>query len=72
MTSAPIPFQKPVCRSHEAGSEDLAVFLLAKQVTTRLPVRSALSKQRTGESVFRLVASSEYLLLYVFANFASF
>jgi hypothetical protein len=35
--------------------------------TTRLPVRSALFKQRTGGLVVRWVTTSEYPLLYVFA-----
>jgi hypothetical protein len=34
---------------------------------TRLPVRSALFKQRTGGLVVRWVTTSEYPLLYVFA-----
>jgi hypothetical protein len=33
---------------------------------TRLPVRSALFKQRTGGLVVRWVTTSEYPLLYVF------
>ncbi|KAF2632992.1 hypothetical protein BU25DRAFT_329821, partial [Macroventuria anomochaeta] len=33
----------------------------------RLPVRSALFKQRTGGLVVRWVTTSEYPLLYVFA-----
>jgi hypothetical protein len=37
------------------------------QETTRLPVRSALFKQRTGGLVVRWVTTSEYPLLYVFA-----
>jgi hypothetical protein len=37
------------------------------QETTRLPVRSALFKQRTGGLVFRWLTTSEYSLLYVFA-----
>jgi hypothetical protein len=36
------------------------------QETTRLPVRSALFKQRTGGLVVRWVTTSEYPLLYVF------
>jgi hypothetical protein len=36
----------------------------------RLPVRSALFKQRTGGLVVRWVTTSEYPLLYVFANLA--
>ena len=36
---------------------------------TRLPVRSALFKQRTGGLVVRWVTTSEYPLLYVFAIF---
>jgi hypothetical protein len=39
------------------------------QETTRLPVRSALFKQRTGGLVVRWVTTSEYPLLYVFAFF---
>jgi hypothetical protein len=39
---------------------------------TRLPVRSALFKQRTGGLVVRWVTTSEYPLLYVFANFDRF
>jgi hypothetical protein len=38
---------------------------------TRLPVRSALFKQRTGGLVVRWVTTSEYPLLYVFAIFWS-
>jgi hypothetical protein len=37
------------------------------QETTRLPVRSALFKQRTGGLVVRWLTASEYSLLYVFA-----
>jgi hypothetical protein len=37
---------------------------------TRLPVRSALFKQRTGGLVVRWVTTSEYPLLYVFAVFS--
>jgi hypothetical protein len=37
------------------------------QETTRLPVRSALFKQRTGGLVVRWLTTSEYSLLYVFA-----
>jgi hypothetical protein len=37
-----------------------------EQETTRLPVRSALFKQRTGGLVVRWVTTSEYPLLYVF------
>ncbi|KAF2633866.1 hypothetical protein BU25DRAFT_329054, partial [Macroventuria anomochaeta] len=40
-----------------------------RMLKTRLPVRSALFKQRTGRSVVRWVTTSEYLLLYVFAFF---
>jgi hypothetical protein len=36
---------------------------------TRLPVRSALFKQRTGGLVVRWVTTSEYPLLYVFVFF---
>jgi hypothetical protein len=39
---------------------------------TRLPVRSALFKQRTGGLVVRWVTTSEYPLLYVFAFLALF
>jgi hypothetical protein len=42
-------------------------FVVIEQVTTRLPVRSALFKQRTGGLVVRWVTTSEYPLLYVFA-----
>jgi hypothetical protein len=38
------------------------------QETTRLPVRSALFKQRTGGLVVRWVTTSEYPLLYVFGS----
>jgi hypothetical protein len=44
-------------------------FVASEQETTRLPVRSALFKQRTGGLVVRWVTTSEYPLLYVFANF---
>jgi hypothetical protein len=37
-----------------------------EQETTRLPVRSALFKQRTDGLVVRWVTTSEYPLLYVF------
>jgi hypothetical protein len=37
-----------------------------RTLKTRLPVRSALFKQRTGRLVVRWVTTSEYLLLYVF------
>jgi hypothetical protein len=39
-----------------------------EQETTRLPVRSALFKQRTGGLVVRWVTTSEYPLLYVFCS----
>jgi hypothetical protein len=42
---------------------------VAEQERPRLPVRSALFKQRTGGLVVRWVTTSEYPLLYVFANF---
>ena len=42
------------------------------QETTRLPVRSALFKQRTGGLVVRWVTTSEYPLLYVFAFLCEF
>jgi hypothetical protein len=38
-----------------------------RTLKTRLPVRSALFKQRTGGLVVRWVTTSEYPLLYVFA-----
>jgi hypothetical protein len=50
---------------------NLVVFVLAEQVKTRLPVRSALFKQRTGRIVVRWVTTSEYPLLYVFYRFFS-
>jgi hypothetical protein len=40
-----------------------------RTLKTRLPVRSALFKQRTGGLVVRWVTTSEYPLLYVFATF---
>src|SRR5690348_13098068 len=50
------------------------IILTVKRITydhrtlkTRLPVRSALFKQRTGGLVVRWVTTSEYPLLYVFA-----
>ena len=43
-----------------------------RTLKTRLPVRSALFKQRTGGLVVRWVTTSEYLLLYVFDLFANF
>jgi hypothetical protein len=44
-----------------------------RTLKTRLPVRSALFKQRTGGLVVRWVTTSEYPLLYVFcSSFASF
>jgi hypothetical protein len=38
-----------------------------RTLNTRLPVRSAIFKQRTGGLVVRWVTTSEYPLLYVFA-----
>ncbi|KAF1933100.1 uncharacterized protein M421DRAFT_53861, partial [Didymella exigua CBS 183.55] len=43
-----------------------------RTLKTRLPVRSALFKQRTGGLVVRWVTTSEYPLLYVFCSFVSF
>jgi hypothetical protein len=40
--------------------------MVAEQVTIRLPVRSALFKQRTGGLVVRWVTTSEYPLLNIF------
>ncbi|KAF1922202.1 uncharacterized protein M421DRAFT_79213 [Didymella exigua CBS 183.55] len=40
-----------------------------RTLKTRLPVRSALFKQRTGGLVVRWVTTSEYPLLYVFCLF---
>jgi hypothetical protein len=40
-----------------------------RTLKTRLPVRSALFKQRTGGLVVRWVTTSEYPLLYVFDSF---
>ena len=40
-----------------------------RTLKTRLPVRSALFKQRTGGLVVRWVTTSEYPLLYVFDFF---
>ncbi|KAF1923768.1 uncharacterized protein M421DRAFT_74361, partial [Didymella exigua CBS 183.55] len=40
-----------------------------RTLKTRLPVRSALFKQRTGGLVVRWVTTSEYPLLYVFWQF---
>jgi hypothetical protein len=40
-----------------------------RTLKTRLPVRSALFKQRTGGLVVRWVTTSEYPLLYVFELF---
>jgi hypothetical protein len=57
------------CAMLETGR--LADFVVAEQETTRLPVRSALLKQRTGGLVVRWVTTSEYPLLYVFALLAS-
>jgi hypothetical protein len=42
-----------------------------RTLKTRLPVRSALFKQRTGGLVVRWVTTSEYPLLYVFALFGN-
>jgi hypothetical protein len=44
----------------------LAVFVVVEQETTRLPVRSALFKQRTGGLVVRWVTTGESSLLNVF------
>ena len=43
-----------------------------RTLKTRLPVRSALFKQRTGGLVVRWVTTSEYPLLYVFDFFVDF
>jgi hypothetical protein len=48
------------------------VFVTIEQETTRLPVRSALFKQRTGGPVVRWVTTGESPLLYVFAIFDGF
>jgi hypothetical protein len=40
-----------------------------RTLKTRLPVRSALFKQRTGGLVVRWVTTSEYPLLYVFGSY---
>ena len=45
---------------------ELRTFMAIEQVEARLPVRSALFKQRTGGLVVRWVTTSEYPLLYVF------
>jgi hypothetical protein len=50
--------------SPEIGN--LTVFVVAAQVTTRLPVCSALFKQRTGGLVVRWVTTGESPLLNVF------
>jgi hypothetical protein len=42
-----------------------------RTLKTRLPVRSALFKQRTGGLVVRWVTTSEYPLLYVFVGFCT-
>ena len=43
-----------------------------RTLKTRLPVRSAIFKQRIGGLVVRWVTTSEYPLLYVFALFILF
>jgi hypothetical protein len=43
-----------------------------RALKTRLPVRSALFKQRTGGLVVRWVTTSEYPLLYVIYSFLQF
>jgi hypothetical protein len=48
---------------------DIRVFVVAGHVTLRLPVRSALFKQRTGGLVVKWVTISESPLLYVFVIF---
>ena len=50
------------------GYGDSKIFVVSEQETTKLPVRSALSEQRTGGLVVRWVTTSEYPLLYVFAH----
>jgi hypothetical protein len=47
-------------------------FVASERETTRLPVRSALFKQRTGGLVVRWVTTSENPLLYVFDFFFEF
>jgi hypothetical protein len=52
---------------------NIVLFVVTKQVTTRLPVLSALFKQHTGGLEVRWMTTSEYPLLYVFVIlFASF
>jgi hypothetical protein len=55
---------------HVSGNRMLAVIQTDtydhRTLKTRLPVRSALFKQRTGGLVVRWVTTSEYPLLYVF------
>jgi hypothetical protein len=50
---------------------NLTFFVVVEQETIRLPVRSAVFKQRTGGLVVRWVTTVEYSLLYVSA-FLSF
>ena len=47
---------------------DISITYDHRTLKTRLPVRSALFKQRTGGLVVRWVTTSEYPLLYVFAH----
>jgi hypothetical protein len=44
----------------------LAASMVSGQETTRLPIRPALFKQRTGGLVVRWVTASKHLQLYVF------
>jgi hypothetical protein len=55
-----------VSRSNNTGNGTIKTLVVTDQETTRLPVRSALFKQRTGGLVVRWVTTSEYPLLYVF------
>jgi hypothetical protein len=50
----------------------LGVAVASEQETTRLPVRSALFKQRTGGLVVRWVTTSESPLLNVFVDILEF
>jgi hypothetical protein len=62
-------YRNPSTENANPETEDLAVLETIEQEITRLPVRSALFKQRTGGLIVRWVTTSENALLNVFVFF---
>ena len=60
--------EESLCPNLSEGLSASASTYDHRTLKTRLPVRSALFKQRTGGLVVRWVTTSEYPLLYVFAS----